>query len=137
VISDWWKARLRDRGPGALPRFRLRKAYGATGSEADVEQRGLVMQQPWFVLALLPEFSPELQRCRASIGEARVKRYRPVYYGLASEAALHGAGRKFPASPALSLQFNQENVVRQSDRFLDGWAIAFLERNFVRHRMAE
>jgi len=29
---------------GALPRFRLRQAYGATGSEADGEQRTIVLQ---------------------------------------------------------------------------------------------
>jgi hypothetical protein len=37
----------------------------------------------------------------------------------------------------LSLQFDQQNIIRDRDRLLNGWAVALLERDFVSYRMAE
>ncbi len=48
-------------------------------------------------------------------------------------------GRPRVVSPPSSsiAELHQQDVVGESDRLLNGWAIAFLERDFVGHRMAE
>ena len=48
-------------------------------------------------------------------------------------------GRRRVVSPpsSSSAELNQQDIVGESDRLLNGWTIAFFERDFVGHRMAE
>ena len=45
--------------------------------------------------------------------------------------------RAFPALPAFLLQLHHQDVIGQSDRLLNGGAVALLECNFVGHRMTK
>jgi hypothetical protein len=45
--------------------------------------------------------------------------------------------RAFSAFPAFLLQLHEQDIVGQSDSLFNGWAVALLKRNFVRHRMTK
>ena len=56
----------------------------------------------------------------------------------ASYMGLIGGRRRVVSPPSSSIaELHQQDIIGESDCLLNGWTVAFLERDFVGHRMTE